>query len=62
MRTADIRDLGFRKINEQKGRQAGQGETGWSIEVRPGLASSGDGSGIYSEAMESHWQGLRRRS
>lgn len=59
---ADRRDLGFGEINEQKGSQARQGETNWKVEVRPGLASSGDGAGIYSEAMESHRQGFRRRS
>jgi len=53
-------DLG--KINEQKGSQTRQGEAAWKIEVRPGLVSSGDGSGIYSEAMESDWLSLGRRS
>lgn len=40
-----------------------RGETGEKqdeVQGPPGFASAGDGSGGHSEAMESHWQSLKR--
>ena len=42
--------------------EGGGGKEEGKSQGRQGFVSREDGSGIYSEAMESHWRGLRRQS